>query len=104
MIKSTDLKSLLQYLLKSHKESHDWIESLPREIQSVFYENTYVNNILLDHDRLLKFAVGDLYEDIQWFLYDWKPGYEIQVNETKYVIKTLDDYIDYLETNGLIEK
>lgn len=104
MIKSTELKSLLQYLVKSHKESHDWLEQLPRDIQSAFYENTYVNNILLDQDRLLKFAVGDLYEDIQWFLYDWKPGFEIQVNETEYIIETLDDYINYLVVNGLIVK
>ena len=103
MIKSSELRSLLHTLMELRRKEDEWVESLPGEIRSAFYENVYVNNILLEFDHLLKFAIGDLYEDVQWFLYDWKPGYEIQVNETKHVIKTLDDYMRYLESNDLVE-
>lgn len=103
MIKSTELKTLLQKLIKLQTEERDWIESLNNEIRSVFYENTYVNKILLEHDHILKFALGDLYDDVYWFLYEWKPGYNIQSGDINYVINDLNDYMRYLETEGLVK-
>jgi hypothetical protein len=103
MIKSVELKNLLLKLIKLQKEEHEWIESLNDEIRSVFYENTYVNKILLEHDHILKFALGALYEDVYWFLYEWKPGYNIQSGDINYVINDFADYMRYLETEGLVE-
>lgn len=103
MIKSAELKNLLQTMMKLQKEEQEWLDLVPIEIRSVFHENSFVNKICIEHDHILKFALGDLYEDVQWFLYEWRPGFQLAVDYKSYEINNIDDFFNYLETEHLVE-
>lgn len=78
-----------------------WLESLPNEISTAFFDNTYVNTILNSAMDLFKlhFDNDTLYSDVEWFLYEWQPGFDIRVNDKEYVINNKADYISYLKEN-----
>lgn len=100
---STELRQLLETILKFRNEGAEWVESLNSDIRPAFYENKYVNSILMEIDVLLKLAVGDkLIDDVEWFLYEWKPGFTIQVDDQTYEINNLNDFMHYLVTTGII--
>jgi hypothetical protein len=65
-------------------------------VESVF-ENKYVDSALQENDFLVGKLFGDLSDDVFWFLYDHKPGFEVIVNEVKYVVTDIDSYVDYIE-------
>lgn len=104
MLKSSEVKRLLVNLITFRNIGDAWLQTIPSEIRSPFYENPYTNNILMGHDTLLNFALGDLTDDVMWFLYDWRPGFSIKVDEKEYIINDLDDYIQYLEAENLVSK
>ena len=100
---STELHQLLETILKFRNEGTEWVESLNSDIRSAFYENKYVNSILMEIDVLLKLAVGnELIDDVEWFLYEWKPGFNIQIDDQTHEINNLGDFMRYLVATGVI--
>lgn len=102
MLTSRALRHLLTDITTFRNIGDAWLNTIPTEIRESFYENPYVNSILMEHDTLLKFTLGDLCDDVFWFLYDWKPGFHITVDDRQYIINDLNDYITYLETEKLV--
>lgn len=104
-MKASELKKYLTKL-QSHKEVGDkWLDTVPREIQAVYFDNPYVDNLYSMFDVTMQLAFGKLYEDVRWFLYDWsaKNGRITMNDGTEYNIKSTDDYIDYLIAEHLVE-
>ena len=102
-LKAKQLKSLIKELLKYNEMGEKWLESIPQDIRQSFYDNNYTEMLYLQKECLMRFAVKDLFEDVYWFLYEWKPGYQIiNPNGKEYIINDVDDYIKYLSDEGLV--
>lgn len=108
-MKSIKVRNLIEKLTELHAIENNWLDDINLEIRSAFFDNTYCNSILKERDIALDFALGDLWEDVSWFLSDWKPGYKISCckpfvpQETIYIINDLDDYMKYLEAEKLVD-
>ena len=50
-------------------------------------------------DKLMKVAFGEHYQSVEWFLYEWKPGFEVGIDGVETVINNIDDYIAWLKLN-----
>lgn len=88
----------------SYKENNiKYIESIPKDIASAFFDNEYVNNIAITAENTLVTLLGsNLYDEYTWFVWDWKPGYTIEIQDHKYIINNIDDFMKYLvDTNKL---
>lgn len=95
------LVALLEVLVENQDKSDAYISSIPSDIQSAFFDNTIVNALEMQKDYMLKMILGEsLYEEVCWFLYEWKSssvGTTITTNDTEYVINNFSDYINYLK-------
>jgi hypothetical protein len=80
-----------------------YIDSIPKDIASAFSHNEYVNNIAITAENTLEILLGvDLFDEYAWFVWDWKPGYSIEIQDHKYIINNIDDFMKYLvDTNKL---
>lgn len=111
-MKKTEFKKLVTELYRLNKEGKKWIDSIPYEISSGYFDNPYVSAIQQQVDVLMKtLFVGTLSDDVFWYLYDWKEGGSKSsktitlTSGTEFVINNIDDYCDYLAHDevGLIE-
>jgi hypothetical protein len=79
-----------------------YLDSLPVDISSAFFDNKYTNALSAQRDLLIKALFGDMSEDIEWFLYEFEAGKSpgphcILANGKAYTFKTNEDYYNYLE-------
>ena len=79
-----------------------YIQSIPRDINSAFFDNAYVNGLRLQKDMLMDLLFGEMVEDVSWFLYDFEAGKStgphcIAADGTEYFYHTDEDYYKYLE-------
>jgi hypothetical protein len=89
--------NLIRKLFELDRKQDAYIDSLPKDISSAFFDNAYVESIRRQNDMLVDEAFGDKAHWVNWFLYEWKPGYEIIANDKKYQINDIEDFIAYLE-------
>lgn len=90
-----EFSNLLKYLAIMRKDAQAYLDLIPEDIAQTIFDNNYANMQDRIIVKLLKTILKDYYEDVTWFLYDWKPGYTITVENTTYVINSLDDYLNY---------
>lgn len=88
---------LVSFLYKSNLDKDIYINSIPRDLSSFIFDNSFSNILEKQNQKLMQFYFQDLYHDVDWFLYEWSPNScnEITVNNKSYIIKSLDDYLDY---------
>lgn len=92
----------MMYERKQHEDAY--IDSLPRDIAQAIFDNAYVNSITHVQDKLARYVFGDHMESIWWFLYEWKPGYEVSSNGITRKIDSIDEYINWMkEQEGFTE-
>lgn len=95
-----DFKEIVENLMIGKQDRSDYIDKInqtDRCLSDFIYDNQYVNSVAVENDFLIRKLFGEeLTEDVFWFLYDWKPGYDITVNEVTYNINDLESYIDYV--------
>jgi len=73
-----------------------YISSIPKDIRDSFLENAYTNidGAMIDH--LSKLLLGDLYEDVAWFLYECNSRCnKIWFEDREYIINSTADYLHY---------
>ena len=73
-----------------------YISSIPKDIRDSFLENAYTNidGAMIDH--LSKLLLGDLYEDVAWFLYENNERCnKIWFEDREYTINSTEDYLHY---------
>jgi hypothetical protein len=90
-------EKLFRELYKSSKERDAYIDAIPNDIKSAFFDNSYVNSALMDLDMLIYYVFGDFAESIFWFLNEWEPGFEVSFNEETAIINNIDEYIVWLK-------
>lgn len=103
-MKAAELREFLVEYRKTQTKGQEWLDTVPRDINSAFYDNPFVESFYANNELLMRAAFGELYEDIYWFLEEWHPsiGKITMPDETSYDIQNVDDYILYLITEGMI--
>ena len=102
-MKAKNVKHLLSEIIRLDKEGDAWLETVPSAIRDSFYDNGYTETFYKQKELMLKFIFKNLYEEIFWFLYDWRKGFTITNKDGKeYIINNLDDFVQYLSEEGLV--
>jgi hypothetical protein len=90
-------ENIFRKLYQNQLDREKWLNSVPSEIQMVFWSTPYIDSCVRDRNMMMKYVFGEHLDAIDWFLYDWQPGYE--VDETP--IRDIDHYIEFLkQTQG----
>lgn len=100
-----ELVDVVRKLKNYDDEKSKYIESIPSDISSAFFDNTYTNAQSMQVDCLMEALFGNMIEDVCWFLYEFKAGKSsgphcILKDGTEYTFNTNEDYYDYLLTQG----
>jgi len=73
-----------------------YISSIPKDIRDSFLENAYTNIDGAMIDYLSRLLLGDLYEDVAWFLYECNSRCnKIWYDDREYIINSTEDYLHY---------
>lgn len=95
-MKFYEFKLIFSEILERTHLSEEYLRSIPTDIQKAFCENEYVNQLGIINDVLLQCVFGDLSGEVYFFLYDWKEGFKIEVDDKEYIINCLDDFFQYI--------
>lgn len=94
-----ELIELVKSLREARNTQDNFIDSLPSSINEAFFDNGMVNSLYSTQSKLLKIVFGELYEEISWFLWEFKDGAKMwEADGTERIFATEDDYYKYLET------
>jgi len=105
MFSAATFRKVLEDNLSCKEINIKYIDSIPRDIVSAFFDNEYVNNIAITAENTLITLLGpDLYDEYTWFFWDWKPGYTIEIQDHKYIINNIDDFMEYLVNTNKVTK
>ena len=87
---------LLRKYLQLHEDGSLWLDSVPPEIRTGFFDNPYCYALASSIEMMLPsiFSSG-LVELISWYLYEKGSDGVIEDNGKKYTISTIDDIIDF---------
>lgn len=97
-----DFSELVHTLVKNNKEREDYFDSLPVDLACFFGDNVLINSVLMDNAFILRKYLGEsLYEELAWFLYEWKeqdPEYHTITlsNGKEFIISNTQEFIEYI--------
>lgn len=102
-----DKKALIKEIIKIGSKGDKWLDAVPSEISSAFFDNPYVESMSRTTDLLLSVIFTE--EElgwVYWILYDWSDsrteGLSFVVDNTEYNPKTRDEAIDLVFSLKLI--
>lgn len=90
-------EQLFRDLYKGVLDRDGYTDKIPSDIVHTVFDNGYVNSITAERDMMAKMLFGDDYYAVEWFLYEWKPGYAVGVGDTTKEIYNIDEYIDWIK-------
>ena len=90
-------KTELLQQLRSHQRQRDaYLAAVPRDLRQAVYDNEFCGSLEASNDLLTAAAFGDAYEDVQWFLYEMRPGYSItEADGSQHVFNSDADFYIY---------
>jgi len=96
-----ELILLVRKLKDMEEEMDQYIDTVPLDLRQVLFDNSYVNGMALQRDRLVEALFGDMAEDIFWFLCEFKAGrspgpHVILKDGTEFTFNYNEDYYKYL--------
>jgi hypothetical protein len=102
-------KELMCRLKKYDAKADAWLDTVPPEINSVFFDNPYVDALQHTKDLLLETLFEKpLIDEVIWFLYEWAEDKDVSLRTItypdgrKFVINNLDDFVNYLQADGML--
>ena len=101
-MKAKNVKYLLSEIIRLDQEGDAWLNTVNSQVRDSFYDNGYTEILYKQREMMLKYIFKDIYENVFWFLYDWRIGYTINKDGKDYSINSLDDFIQYLYSEGLV--
>lgn len=102
-----DKLDLFRAMFNNSQSISSWIDSIPSDVQSVFYDNEMVNILSSEVDMLAKEVFTDeQYQCIDWFLNEWMSDNKLSwmVDDKEYNFKNIDEYIDLLVNLEIFER
>lgn len=96
-----ELILLVRKLKDMEEEMDQYIDTVPSDLRQVLFDNSYVNGMALQRDRLVEALFGDMADDIFWFLCEFKAGktpgpHVILEDGTEFTFNYNEDYYKYL--------
>jgi len=92
-------EQLFRELYKSDVKRQDYFDAVPSDLKSVLM-NAYNEYLLDDRYMLIQFAFGEHAYSVEWFLNEWRIGYEVGLSEGEQTaINNIDDMIDWMKKN-----
>lgn len=89
-------KDLVVSMKRRIETQEVYINAIPEDIRDSILDNAYTNIDGAMIDYLSKLLLGDLYEDVAWYLYECNSRCnKIWVEEKKYLINSTKDYLYY---------
>ncbi len=90
-------EKIFRKLYQNQLDRENWLNSIPYEVQMVFWNTPYVDSYIRDRDMMMEYVFGEHLDAINWFLFEWQPGYEAD----GVPIRDIDHYIEFLkQTEG----
>ena len=92
-------KSIVNILKTEDEKREVWISTLPWSLREAFFDNEYVASLHGIISNLLEVLLPNecLEDDVNWFIFEWRPGFTILVADKIYVINDIDDYFEYIK-------
>jgi cobalamin-dependent methionine synthase I len=87
---------LFKQLVLENTARQEYIDRLPYDISAAFFDNQYVNSLSRTEELLIEKVFEDRAYAVYWFLYEWKPGMEVGMQNVKKKIDTVDQYIEWM--------
>jgi hypothetical protein len=95
MSKAQTFKYIYEQTIKGEK----FIDSLPVSVRSAFFDNELQESTQLIADVLIRKYFDEHWESVEWFLYEWKPGYTVGIGGRETMINNIDEYIEWMREN-----
>jgi hypothetical protein len=103
MMDRNKFKTLVGSIKDNYDKGNAWLDTIPREVNSVFFDNPYVDSLHRINTVCLETIFdGYLRQEVEWFIYEWSAdkdeGYRTITypDGKKFVINTIDDFVEYL--------
>lgn len=101
----TEMLQFLKIFEELNKEGDQWLDRIPLDIKSVFFDNKYINVLYSKVNTLLQLCFSEqLQEELDWFWYDRPHSNQITVDNKTYTIQSIEDFVEYLIDRNLITK
>lgn len=101
-------KALVTLCHDLKQQNDQYLGALPSDVGFFIGTNDYSERLHQEIAALRKASFGEFAADVQWFLEEWRPGFEINVmagplGPREYIIQDLGDYLEYarIELFGL---
>lgn len=93
-----ELIDLIKEIRVLDAQGEAYLSTIPTPFDMILVENDFQIANYKIQNILMRQVFGNTYEDICWFLYEWKPGYSIKTQDgVEYTFNTEEDYYKYLE-------
>lgn len=106
-----EFKTLVEQLVQYRKEADDWLDTIPPEINQVFFDNPYVDYLQRAQSLLMERVFDKpLLNEVDWFMYEWGADKDVSLRTisypdgSKYIINDIADFCDYLLSEGLLSE
>lgn len=96
----TKFKEIVTLMYNCRKERNAYTDSLPREFSDLIVMNKYSESLHWETDSLYELLLGDLSEDVYYFLYETPSDTtapNIFVGDREYTVIDLESYFEYAE-------
>jgi hypothetical protein len=94
-------EQLFRDIYKLQQEADEYIKKLPSDIKrsGIIFDNGYFVPQMIIKDKLMEAAFGEHYQSVEWFLYEWEPGFEVRFEDKGAKIYSIDEYIQWMKLN-----
>lgn len=92
-------EKLFRNLVKLYATSGAWLDTVPSEINSVFFDNPVMDAMYSANTMLIREYFGEHAEAVEWFIYEWKPGFAVRPmdSQDEIQINSIDEYVAYMK-------
>lgn len=92
-----------KYIYEQMQIGEQFTDSIPTCIRAAFFDNPLQESTQMICDILMCKYFDEHWESVEWFLYEWKPGYTVGIGGQDTVINNIDEYIEWMRENEEFE-
>lgn len=98
-------KRIATTLYNNKVKREKYLSKYPSNYREMIITEQYVESFIWESTFLFNEVFGEHYthhgECLEWFLYEWKPGYSIVDDGVETVINSFDEYLNYKESTWI---
>jgi hypothetical protein len=101
-------KTLLKRIFIENQKADKWLDTVPPQINSMFFDNPYINS----HQKVVDLCINHIFSENEeqtwayWFLYDWGNNHSLTIciDDKEYSFGDADKLLDFMFSQHLIEE